>query len=301
MGKDCKLRLYVGIPASGKSTAAKEFIKKNSGWVSVNRDSYRLMLRNEQICEPKVEDLITTLVNITIHNALAKNLNVIIDATNVKEKYIRQFINEFKYSADIDYQVFDISLDKAIERDNNREAKVGASVIKRMYNDYKILMDSFDFQPVSKMRRPDLMLPDINIENQCIIVDVDNTLALMSNRSPFDYKKVMNDRMNWIIREQIEFHKSKNRTIFICSGREDICREETIMWLEYYNIYFDHLLIRKKDDYRKDFIVKRELYETEIKNKFNVISVYDDRQSVISEWLRQGFYVYDVSQGNKFI
>jgi hypothetical protein len=111
----------------------------------------------------------------------------------------------------------------------------------------------------------------------------------------------MNDRMNWIIREQIEFHKSKNRTIFICSGREDICREETIMWLEYYNIYFDHLLMRKKDDYRKDFIVKRELYETEIKNKFNVISVYDDRQSVISEWLRQGFYVYDVSQGNKFI
>jgi hypothetical protein len=29
--------------------------------------------------------------------------------------------------------------------------KVGKLVIKKMYKDYKILLDSFDFQPVSKI------------------------------------------------------------------------------------------------------------------------------------------------------
>ena len=143
--KNLKIRILIGIPASGKSFWAINFLRNNPNWIRVNRDSFRLMLRNEQSCEPKVEDLVSTLLIQAVHAALQKKLNVIIDNTNLKEKYIRQFIEEFKYSANIEYQVFDISLDKALERDKNREASVGEDVIKRMYNDYKILMGSFDF------------------------------------------------------------------------------------------------------------------------------------------------------------
>lgn len=300
MGKDCKLKVLIGIPAAGKTFYTKEFLKKNAGWVSVNRDSYRIMLRNEQQCDPKVEDLITTLVNITIHNALAKNLNVIVDATNVKEKYIRQFINEFKYSADIDYQVFDISLEKAIERDNNREAKVGASVIKRMYNDYKILMDSFDFQPVPKIKQRPVIKPNFDSQlPDCVCFDIDGTLAHMGKRSPFDWDKVDYDEVNTIVAEQVGFHRNQGRKIIILSGRDGSCKELTKEWLDFNNIYYDEIHMRPINDYRKDSIVKKEIYNNYIKPKYNVIAIFEDRLQVLDVWEKEGIFTFNVNQGNR--
>lgn len=299
MKKELKVILNIGIPASGKTFWTKEFLRKNTGWVRVSRDEFRLQLRNEQMCEPKIEDLITTLVNDAIHNALAKNLNVIVDATNVKLKYINQFINEFKYSADIDYQVFDISLEKAIERDKNRDAKVGESVIKRMYSDYKILMDSFDFQPVNKITQRPIIKPDFNSQlPDCVIVDVDGTLAHMGNRSPFDWNKVDRDSLNEIVAEQVEFHHSKGRKIIILSGRDGSCKGLTEEWLQFHDVKYDEIYLRPENDYRKDSIIKKEIYENHIKGKYNVICAIDDRLQVLDIYYKLGIFTMNVNQGN---
>jgi predicted kinase len=301
MKKDnLKILILIGIPASGKSTWSKDFIRNNEKWVRVNRDHFRKMLKNSQMCDPKIEDMITGLVNKTIHSCLAKKLNVIVDNTNLKVKYINAFIEEFKHSADIDYRVFDISLDKAIERDENREDKVGENVIKKLHKDYKVLVDSFNFQPINQTIYPEFILPNKTQNNQGIIVDLDGTLSIISKRNPFDFNKVMNDKCNWLIKEQIEFHKKMNRTIIICSGRSDICKEETEMWLSHYNIPYDLLLMRKEGDYRKDVIIKKELYDNFIKNNHHIISVYDDRPSVVDGWKEMGLFVFDVNHGSKY-
>ena len=256
------------------------------------------MLRNEQMCEPKIEDLISILVNKTIHAALNKKLNVIVDATNVKVKYVDQFIEEFKYDADIEYQVFDISLDKAIERDNNRTTKVGDVVIKRMFKDFQIFMDSFHFQPVNKIERRPLIQPDFNNPlHDAIIFDIDGTLALMGKRGPFDWDKVFVDDINPLIAEQTKFHFNQGRTIIILSGRDESCRKDTEEWLDFYGINRDMVLMRKKDDYRKDTIIKKEIYDNHIKGKFNILAVYDDRLSVIEMWFKEGIFTFNVNQG----
>ena len=210
MRKDnLKILILIGIPASGKSTWAKEYVRKNSGWARVNRDEFRRMLKDSQMCEPKVEDLITELVNNTVDKALMKKLNVIIDNTNLKIKYINDFIKKFKYSADIDYQVFDISINKAIQRDNTRSEKVGEGIIKKMHNDYKVLMDSFNFQPVNMVKERPRVLP--NLESKlpsAVIFDIDGTLALMGNRGPFDWHKVDVDDPNPIVVEQIKIGRA---------------------------------------------------------------------------------------------
>ena len=298
MAKDLKIKILIGIPASGKSTWTKEFLLKNSGWIRVSRDEFRLMLRNEYICEPKIEDLVTTLLNDAIHNALSKNLNVIIDNTNVKLSYINQFINEFKYSADIDYQVFDISIDKAIERDKLRTASVGEKVIKRMFSDYKILMDSFDFQPVTKIRQRPVIQPDFKSPlEDCVIFDIDGTLAHMGNRSPFDWDKVDRDSLNEIVAEQVEFHRSKGRKIFIVSGRDGSCKKLTEEWLAFHEIIYDDFFMRPANDFRKDTAIKKEIYENHIKGKYNVLAVYDDRDQVVKQWYKLGVYTFNVNQG----
>lgn len=300
MKKDnLKILILIGIPASGKSTWSKDFIRNNEKWVRVNRDDFRKMLKNAQMCDPKIEDMITGLVNKTIHSCLAKKLNVIVDNTNLKVKYINAFIEEFKHSADIDYRVFDISLDKAIERDENREDKVGENVIKKLHKDYKVLVDSFNFQPINQTSRPNFIhnLVDENLPN-AVIFDLDGTLALMGKRNAFDWMKVHKDDLNCVVAEQIEFHKSKGREIIIVSGRDSVCKKLTEDWLDLYGIKYDHIYMRPENDYRKDTIIKREIYQNEIEGKYNVLAVYDDRLSVVKDtWFELGLFVFCVNQG----
>jgi predicted kinase len=299
MEKNKKIIIYIGIPASGKSTVAKAFIRDNANYVRVSRDDFRLMLKNAQMCEPKVEDLITELVKISIHKSLMKNLNVIVDATNLKEKYIRAFIEEFKYSADIDYRVFDISLEKALERDRNREMRVGDEVVKKMYKDYKNLLDSFDFQPVTKLKDRPFVKPNFSSSlPACVIFDIDGTLALMGKRSAFDWMKVFKDEGNDIVAEQLDFHRSMGRKIIIVSGRDGVCRKLTEDWLELYGMSYDEFYMRPENDFRKDTLIKKEIYENHIKGKYNVLAVYDDRLQVLDMWYKEGIFTFNVNQGN---
>jgi len=299
MKKNLKILILIGIPASGKSTWTKKFLLNNPNYVKVNRDYFRLMFRNEQICEPKVEDLISKVLNKTVHSALTKKLNVIIDNTNVKEKYIQQFIDEFKYSADIEYQVFDISLDKALERDKGRVGEVGEAVIKRMYKDYKILMDTFHFQPVKKVKHRPIITPLYDsMLLPATIFDIDGTIAHMGNRSAFDWNKVHLDVPNNIVLEHIEFHKQLDRKIILLSGRDSASRKLTEEWLDFYKIPYDKLYMRPENDYRRDTVVKKELYDNHIKGKYNVLVVYDDRLQVLDMWYKEGLFTFNVNQGN---
>lgn len=49
-------------------------------------------------------------------------------------------------------------------------------------------------------------------------------------------------------------------------------------------------------DTRCDTIVKREIYEEHIKDKYNVLFVIDDRVKVVDMWREQWLFVFDVNQ-----
>ena len=90
--------------------------------------------------------------------------------------------------------------------------------------------------------------------------------------------------------------------VIFLSGREDIgrCRQETTAWLENnlpYNITDDKLLLREKNDHRKDSIVKKELYEKYIKNKYNIICVFEDRNQCVDMWRDLGILCCQVYYG----
>lgn len=295
--KNLKITILIGIPASGKSTWSKDYIRNNADTVRVNRDDFRLMLKSAQMTEPKIEDMITTLVDATITQSLLRKCNVLVDATNLKVGYIKSFVEKFKYSADIDYRVFDISIEKALERDAKREATVGEAVIKKMYKDFKILMDSFDFQPVTKTDRKHLTPNFESKLEDAVIFDIDGTLALMGKRGPFDWDDVYKDSINEIVSEQLAFHKSKGRKVLVVTGRDAVCRKVTEDWLDLHELDYDEMFMRPKDDYRKDTAIKKEIYVNEIKDKYNVLAVYDDRLSVCKAWNDLGLYVFTVNQG----
>jgi predicted kinase len=294
-----QIKILIGIPGSGKSTWAKQYVLNNADWVRVCRDEFRYALKNQQMCDPKIEDLITTLVISTTRAALNKKLNVIIDATHVRVKYLDAIIEEFKYEADIDYQVFDISVKKAIERDSQRDKKVGAAVIEKMYENYKVLADSFHFQPHKKIERRPIVQPVFNTGlPDAVIFDIDGTLAHMGRRGPFDWDKVDRDSLNHIVAEQIAYHYDNGRRIIIMSGRGEVCRKITVDWMLENGFNWDDFYMRPKDDFRKDNIIKKEIYDNNIKGKYNVLAVYDDRLQVLDMWYKEGIFTFNVNQGN---
>ena len=55
--------------------------------------------------------------------------------------------------------------------------------------------------------------------------------------------------------------------MILLSGREGKFREPTVRFLDKHQIGYDLLLMRTSNDFRKDNIIKRELFEGEIQGK----------------------------------
>jgi hypothetical protein len=160
-------------------------------------------------------------------------------------------------------------------------------------------MDSFGFQPVKKIaQRPHIKPVFESILPSAVIFDVDGTIALMTNRGPFDWHKVYKDDVNPIVAEHIAFHHSMGRKIIVVSGRDGSCRKQTAEWLDLYSLHFDELHMRPEGDYRKDTVIKKEIYTNEIKPRYNVLCVYDDRLQVLDMWNKLGVFTFNCNQGN---
>lgn len=298
--KNLKIIISVGVSASGKSTWATNFVESNPNYVKIGRDDFRYSLKNVGFCDNKIETMISTLMFNTIDVCLKNKLNVIIDNTNLKLSYINEFINHYKYKVDIEFKRFDITLEEAIERDKNRTRTVGKKVIENQYKQYQELTKGFGFETIIKLKEPHYVEPPYNAHLEDIYVfDIDGTLAHHNNeRSPYDWYKVGNDVVDNVVANELRFHYTAGHKIFIVSGRDSVCMLETMMWLDNNKIPYHELYMRPTNDSRKDTIIKREIYENCIKDKYNVKIVYDDRLSVCEMWRTLGLKCFNVEYGD---
>ena len=223
-----------------------------------------------------------------------QNLNPDVRKSNIE--FVKNIIPDIK----IKIKYFPISLEEAIKRDKLRDFSIGEKVIKRTWHKYKDqLIDMLEEKNKFEIEYD----PDLK---DCIIVDVDGTLAIRGNRSPFDFTKVKEDKVSEPIKNLVNllsitsFGFRKEIYVIIFSGRDDSCFDDTKIWLVNNNIDFDKLVMRKTGDNRKDSIVKKEMYEKHIKENYNVLYVIDDRKQVVDMWRNEiGLIVLDVA-GNQF-
>lgn len=273
-----KLLLLKGLPASGKSTFAIDLIKK--GWKRVNKDLLREMV-DGGVWSRKNEGNILGSEKILVKEFLRQGLNVIIDDCNFAHEETWKRI-AIESNSEFEIKFFDVPVMECIERDSKRGIKsVGAKVIMGMYNQY--------------IRPSEPKFSD-NKQN-CYIFDVDGTLALMNGRSAYDYSKVHTDIPNYNITMIARLLAQSGLPIIIVSSRTDDCKFETAKWLYDNSIPHDKIFMRKIGDNRNDAIVKREIYENEIKDKYNVLAVFDDRNRVVDMWRSLGLTCLQVYYG----
>lgn len=279
-----KIIMLKGLPGSGKSTYAKKLVTDNPNkYKRVNKDDLRAMLDAGK-WGSKNEKFVLLMRDTAIANALALGYIPIIDDTNLDPKHeIR--LRDIAAGMHAEFELMDftyVSLTTCIERDAKRPTPVGAKVITGMYNKY--------LKPVIEYN-DDL--------HDCYIFDIDGTLAVMGDRSPFDWAKVGKDSVNpAIVRIYKKLNSFDSAFFIIFSGRDGSCFEETSQWLEDNNIKHDGLYMRTAGDSRSDAVVKLELYKKHVRDRYNVVAVFDDRDKVVDLWRSLGLTCLQVNYGN---
>lgn len=274
-----------GLPASGKSTWAKDIVDRNIGkYKRVSKDSLRLMLDNNKWSKDN-ERFVLNLRDTIVVETLSKGLNIIVDDTNlapVHEIRLRELAKEC--SAQFTIKEFtDVSLEECIKRDQKRENYVGEKVIRDMYKQFlapEIKPVIFDEKLLS-----------------CIICDLDGTLALFPGKNPYE-RDFENDQLNEPVAEVVHKFATTGVLVVYFSGRSDKHRKKTEEWLKKNNLLYSVPYMREGEDKRKDSIIKKELYEKYVKGKYNVLFILDDRNQVVDLWRSLSLTCLQVAEGN---
>ena len=136
--KMSKLIICRGLPASGKSTWAKQWVLEDPEHrVRINQDDIRLMLGKYWV--PSREPLVSHIQQEAICRAMSLGLDIVLDNTNLNPKVLKSLSDvaaSNKY--ELEYKdFFDTPLSVCIERDKARDIQVSEKIIRNFYNNYK--------------------------------------------------------------------------------------------------------------------------------------------------------------------
>lgn len=322
--------IFKGLPGCGKSTEAAALVKKEQGrWIRINRDDLRGMVvgpGNNPHGARDREDLVRNMKNELIRQAFREGYDVILDDTHLVKMTVKK-LHELAASVG-DVKVIEkginVPVEECVRRDSLRTgfAQVGEKVIRDFARLAGIdkghkLSDKEAYYPPRWVPGgeggdhiysydPDSKLP------KAVICDLDGTLSLLNGRSPYDASNCDKDLPNWPVIEAVKALYKQGFAILFTSGREDKYREPTERFIAQHcrvkftpeeNGMFDEgvidykLLMRKSGDMRKDSVVKREIFDENIRDKYNVAFCLDDRNQVVDNWREMGLVCFQVAPG----
>lgn len=292
------LTLLVGCPASGKSTYAEWTVKTEPKTMRISRDEIRFAQFQESL-SGDAEYMISKIIYQQVKTLLDNGWNVILDNCHTKMEYIKESIEQYQTLANIEFKLFDLPLEILLERNKKRSRSVPKSVIERMYEQLEHTKKVFDFKPILQIRHPlNYRIQEATLP-KAIICDLDGTLAIIDHRNPFDASTADMDALNEPVASVLKIYRGAGYHILLVSGREDQYREPTLRFLSNYAIEYDQLLMRTNGDYRKDAIIKKEIYMNNIAENYQIEFILDDRNQVVDMWRKElQLPCFQVNYGN---
>lgn len=146
---------------------------------------------------------------------------------------------------------------------------------------------------------------------------MDGTLSDVSHRKHF----VEGDKKDWdsfyknmgadkprkdVIKHVREFIKDNEiEEVFVITSRREFARAETFEWInknvpESISDIIGEVYMRGQEDMRPDIEVKKEIYNSVFKDKFDIVAVFEDRPRIIRMYQELGLNVIDVGGGVEF-
>lgn len=293
-----------GLPGSGKSTWAREHAAQAvpGTVVRINNDDLAQMLFGDPWgSRSKDSAALLAGARLGLLNAALANPSVrmvIVDNTNLAVKTVKALESAARTAGAtfiVDDRFLSVPVAVCIERDAQREASVGRDVIEKMSKQASGLKPwVYATNPnVEPYPNDDESLPET------VIVDIDGTLALMGDRSPYDWARVGEDAPNAAVVGLVRSLLAEGQHVTIMSGRDGSCRSLTRDWLNRHVAPGLPLYMRAAGDMRPDNIIKHELFHEHVAGRHRVRFVLDDRDQVVRLW-RDGLRLptFQVADGN---
>ncbi len=294
--------LTKGLPASSKTTWAKAKISEDpQNWCRVNNDEIRSMCNNSD-WSSSYEKIISEIRSFAIKTGLKRGKSIIVDNLNISKDHFNNIVSivkELNIDCTISEKHFYLDVEEAILRDSKREgkAKVGEAVIRNW--DKKLGGKQFAkatprVENVYKQNKNYVPLVISPNKLNGIIMDLDGTLANIGDRSPYDAQNCditdyPNEAAVFIVNK---FYESNYKIIF-CSGRSEKDRAPTERFIKQYLPNIEYILYMRPDgNYQKDAIIKENIFNKYIKDKYNIFAVFDDRLSVCKLWHSLGLNLF---------
>jgi hypothetical protein len=144
-----------------------------------------------------------------------------------------------------------------------------------------------------------------------IIFDIDGTLMDIEHRRHFvndgntDWKSFQdpvvmeNDTPNWpVVNIATMMNSTVANRVIMVSARNERHREVTMKQMEAVGLGNCFLFLRGDDDYRSDEVFKKDVLDGLIDNDIKPDLVFDDRNSVVDMWRRNGIPCFQVADGD---
>ena len=138
------------------------------------------------------------------------------------------------------------------------------------------------------------------MNENCIIVDLDGTMSDPRHRLHYilgekkDWhlfnKSSSQDPVNiWCKAIVLSIYKFSGTKIIFLTGRTEDFINDTAEWIkDKTDINQYTIFMRKKGDYRPADEFKKEIYETHIKDNYNVLFALDDDPKIVKMWRKLG-------------
>ena len=140
---------------------------------------------------------------------------------------------------------------------------------------------------------------------EIVIFDIDGTLADVSERlhhikkKPKDwdafFKEIPQDKAIRSMVRLCNILYESGIKIFLCTGRREKDRVETVKWLAQQGVNYHELILRPDGDRRSDILVKREMLSGIDRSK--ILFVVEDRSGVVEMWRSEGLVCLQCAPG----
>lgn len=303
MSESGTLVIMRGLPGSGKTYKAKA-MRASSGGRLVGRDHFREILGVVGLGTPEQEAEVTALQTRMIAQGLRNGEQVYVDDQNLRSSYVSRLIglaqkyNAFFLIEDLTF----VDLETCLARNEGRERRVSAELIVKNYEKF-IKGKQYPLHvPKGKLDSPYLP-PDPYTPPpggiKAVLVDIDGTVADHEGvRGHHEYDKVGLDLSNYNVIKIVRAALQAGYTPVFMTGRPEKSRYDTRQWLNRHVTTAGNLFMRQDGDRRADYVVKNELFDEYVRNTYNVVVAFDDRDQVVDMYREMGLTVLQVAEGN---
>ena len=306
-----KLIITRGLPASGKTTFARSWVAEDrENRVRINRDDIRQMLDEGEFVKGVTEKRVLAARDALVRQFLGYGYEVVVDDTNLPMRTARD-LRKLADKAGAEFEIMeftDVDVDVCLAREQVRARANNTvalnHVILDMHERYLKGRDAWLQWPEEPSDSPKDVTPYSGTPGapKAVIFDIDGTLAAHNGRDPFDVSLVYQDTLIEPIGDLAQTFHNLGYEVLFMSGRNDNSRFETHKWLADKLgmwAFNQPLFMRKAGDGRRDSVVKLELFDRHVRDRYDVKYAVDDRNQVVAEcWRAMGITCLQCADGD---